>query len=100
MGGKWLEPHLGRETFLVKVDWVDDWPIFNNGKNISIVTEGRDSIVQAAETEGGALWQADLTKDDLEPGWYQKRKALLHVTVRGIESNYGLQTRLSRSSTP
>lgn len=27
---------LGRETFLAKVDWVDDWPVVNAGKPITI----------------------------------------------------------------
>lgn len=81
---KWVEPQLGRETFLVKVDWVDDWPIFNNGKNIGIVTEGRDSVVQAVTAQGGALWQADLTKDDLELGWYQKREDSFSVVSNRV----------------
>lgn len=28
--------HLGRETFLAPVEWVDDWPIVNAGKRIAI----------------------------------------------------------------
>ncbi|MCL2398316.1 MAG: glycoside hydrolase family 43 protein [Defluviitaleaceae bacterium] len=28
--------HLGRETFLAPVEWVDDWPIINGGKAIEI----------------------------------------------------------------
>jgi beta-xylosidase len=73
--GKWLEPQLGRETFLVKVDWVDDWPVFNGGKNISLLTEGRDAVkVAPTSDEYGLVWKADLERSDLEPGWYQKRK--------------------------
>lgn len=64
----------GRETFLVKVDWADDWPVFNEGRNITLLTRGRESL---AEREPGGVpleWQADLKKPDLELGWYQKSK--------------------------
>lgn len=59
----------GRETFLVKIEWKDDWPVFNNGKNITIQTQGRNGkqVVQKS------LWKADLSKETLELGWYQKR---------------------------
>jgi alpha-N-arabinofuranosidase len=31
--------HLGRETFLAPVDWVDDWPVVNRGREIELVME-------------------------------------------------------------
>jgi beta-xylosidase len=62
---------LGRETFLVKVEWNDDWPIFNDGKNIMLETAGRD-LVKSASKPGLHTWNADLSKDTLELGWYQK----------------------------
>lgn len=66
---------LGRETFLVKVDWVDDWPVFNEGRNITLLTRGRESLVERVQPGGVPLeWQADLQKPDLELGWYQKSK--------------------------
>ncbi|KAL1864315.1 hypothetical protein Daus18300_007738 [Diaporthe australafricana] len=74
---KWLEPQLGRETFLVKVDWVDDWPVFNEGRNIALLTQGRDS--QAERVRLGDVpmqWQADLKSPNLELGWYQKNTPL------------------------
>ncbi|KAI1056506.1 hypothetical protein LB507_002278 [Fusarium sp. FIESC RH6] len=69
--GTFLEPHLGRETFLVKVEWQDDWPIFNDGNNITLTTAGRD-IVKSASKPGPQIWKADLQRDTLELGWYQK----------------------------
>ncbi|KAM5341825.1 hypothetical protein ACJ41O_014856 [Fusarium nematophilum] len=71
----YLEPQMGRETFLVKVDWEDDWPVFNDGKNITLKTQGRKSIESAL---GAALqtWKADLARDKLELGWYQKNTPL------------------------
>ena len=72
--GKWVEPQLGRETFLVKVDWVDDWPVFNEGKNVALETVGRDPAVVRTRTAGadGVRWRADLFRPDLELGWYHK----------------------------
>lgn len=89
-----LEPTLGRETFLVKVDWVDDWPVFNDGKNIDLLTEGRDNVpaknlLNPGEVDGdvGQLtaanrvtWYADLSGPELELGWYQKRERSLPLS--------------------
>lgn len=64
---------LGRETFLVKVDWVDDWPVFNEGRNITLLTRGRESLPMPAEPGNVSMeWQADLSRSKLELGWYQK----------------------------
>lgn len=91
--GDWLEPQLGlltletkrmmlahtdqvagRETFLVKVDWVDDWPVFNDGQNITLLTRGRDSKTSKHVDSSALVWKADLDRPDLELGWYQKSK--------------------------
>ncbi|RYP79778.1 hypothetical protein DL769_002800 [Monosporascus sp. CRB-8-3] len=76
--GKYLEPQLGRETFLVKVDWVNDWPVFNDGKNVTLRTLGRTSVKQllAQRKSGDVTWQAALDKPELELGWYQKNTPL------------------------
>ncbi|KAF5608449.1 xylosidase arabinosidase [Fusarium subglutinans] len=71
--GTFLEPQLGRETFLVKVEWKNDWPVFNDGKNITLKTEGRN-LIKSASKPSLRIWKADLSKDDLELGWYQKKK--------------------------
>ncbi|KAK6065159.1 beta-xylosidase [Seiridium cupressi] len=72
-----LEPQMGRETFLVKVDWVDDWPVFNDGGNITLETKGRGAVRQlvAQIKPGDMKWTADLSKEGLELGWYQKRES-------------------------
>jgi beta-xylosidase len=78
--GKWLEPQLGRETFLVTVEWVDGWPVFNDGENVRLVTTGRDAVVQEIEEKrverGEVKWNADLHRNELELGWYQKNTPL------------------------
>lgn len=67
--GEWLEPQLGRETFLVAVEWMEDWPVFNGGKNIDLLTAGPPGVVQHSEKR---VWAADLTLASLELGWYEK----------------------------
>ncbi|RSM10861.1 hypothetical protein CEP52_003367 [Fusarium oligoseptatum] len=73
--GSYLEPQLGRETFLVKVEWVDDWPVFNDGNNITLETKGR-SLLSSAAGPTTQKWEADLSRDTLELGWYQKNTPL------------------------
>ncbi|KAL2876456.1 hypothetical protein SGCOL_008262 [Colletotrichum sp. CLE4] len=73
VGEEYLEPQMGRETFLVQVDWVDDWPVFNKGRNITLQTVGREAIQKAAVAGAdGIKWKADLSKSSLEIGWYHK----------------------------
>ncbi|KAI0160635.1 glycoside hydrolase family 43 protein [Xylariaceae sp. FL1272] len=76
--GEYLEPQMGRETFLVKVDWVDDWPVFNERRNITLTTNGRQLVEQAITQfkPGQVKWKADLNREDLELGWYQKNTPL------------------------
>ncbi|KAF4982103.1 hypothetical protein FZEAL_2209 [Fusarium zealandicum] len=70
-----IEPQMGRETFLVKLEWQDDWPIFNDGKNITLETQGR-GIVKSSSNAEVQSWKADLTQDALELAWYQKNTPL------------------------
>lgn len=69
---------MGRESFLVKVDWADDWPVFNDGRNITLSTTGRGAVDQAITqlNSGDTKWQADLSQKTLELGWYQKNTPL------------------------
>lgn len=52
----------------MKVEWEDDWPIFNDGENITIETKGREGTQLAKQS----VWKADLTGDKLELGFYHK----------------------------
>ncbi|KAM0335531.1 hypothetical protein ACHAQA_000579 [Verticillium albo-atrum] len=82
-GDKWLEPQLGRETFLVRVDWEEDWPVFNLGRNVALETVGRGVVQKkAVADEHGVKWKADLSRPDLELGWYHK-KCPGHLRVHG-----------------
>jgi beta-xylosidase len=61
---------------LVKVEWMDGWPVFNDGKNVQFQTKGRDEVNQLViqPNNDGVRWQSTLRSDidDLELGWYQK----------------------------
>ncbi|KAK9489210.1 glycoside hydrolase family 43 protein [Lipomyces doorenjongii] len=57
---------LGRETFLVSVDWKDDWPIVNNGKDIVTIEPEVDELI--AES----FWEDKFESDGLSLGWYSK----------------------------
>ncbi|GKT41381.1 non-reducing end alpha-L-arabinofuranosidase [Colletotrichum spaethianum] len=74
-GDKYIEPQMGRETFLVRVDWQDDWPVFNQGRNITLQTVGREPIQKVAVAdENRVKWKADLAKPSLDIGWYHKKR--------------------------
>lgn len=59
---------------------MDGWPIFNDGKNITFETSGRDEITQlvAQARPEGIRWQAalDSKSNALELGWYQRNTPL------------------------
>ncbi|KAI5460362.1 glycosyl hydrolase [Mariannaea sp. PMI_226] len=74
--GDFLEPQMGRESFLVTVEWQDDWPIFNSGKNITLKTAGRGPLIPTQAVISEKRWAADLSKETLELGWYQKNTPL------------------------
>lgn len=50
---------------------MDDWPVFNDGNNITLETKGR-SLLSSTAGPTDLRWEADLTRDTLELGWYQK----------------------------
>lgn len=84
---------IGRETFLVKVEWKDDWPIFNDGNNITLKTTGRD-LIKSASKPSLQTWKADLSKDDLEFGWYQKSKLSKQLRIHLTYPRYTHQAKL------
>ncbi|KAE8394498.1 glycosyl hydrolase [Aspergillus alliaceus] len=66
--GYWEESVFGRETFLIPVEWRDDWPIFNGGKKISLQCESPHLY----EYQPPASWRDDFSSPDLQLGWYRK----------------------------
>ncbi|WKT41539.1 Glycoside hydrolase, family 43 [Fusarium oxysporum f. sp. vasinfectum] len=61
----------GEKLFSSRLSGRSDWPIFNDGNNITLKTIGRD-LIKSASKPSLQTWKADLSKDDLELGWYQK----------------------------
>ncbi|KAK1502067.1 beta-xylosidase [Colletotrichum tamarilloi] len=60
---------LGREAFLVKVDWEDGWPTMNGGKPL-LLSESVDGPDQEYPK---AKWVDEFTGPELGISWYQQR---------------------------
>lgn len=62
------------------MEWIDGWPVFNDGKNIKFETEGREEVSQliVQSRPEGVRWEAALGSNvsALEFGWYQKNTPL------------------------
>lgn len=58
----------GRETFLVPVDWVDDWPVVNSGKKITLHNNSPHLYEYSPPVE----WRDDFTSPTMQLGWYRK----------------------------
>ncbi|KAE8369680.1 glycosyl hydrolase [Aspergillus caelatus] len=66
--GYWEESVFGRETFLIPVEWKDDWPTFNEGKKISLQSESP----RLYEYQHPVSWRDDFSRPELQLGWYRK----------------------------
>ncbi|PYH94297.1 glycosyl hydrolase, partial [Aspergillus ellipticus CBS 707.79] len=64
----WEESVFGRETFLVPVDWEDDWPVINRGQKISLQSDSPHLY----ELTIPVAWRDDFASPDLQLGWYRK----------------------------
>ncbi|GIJ91269.1 hypothetical protein Asppvi_010234 [Aspergillus pseudoviridinutans] len=65
--GRWEESVFGRETFLVPMEWKDDWPIINGGQKITL-----KSGPGLYEYEPPVAWRDDFSDPKLQLGWYRK----------------------------
>lgn len=52
--------HIGRETMLAPVEWVDGWPVVNGGKPLTVEMSGSDTPFVSLDSEGFAV-QDDLS---------------------------------------
>ncbi|BCS28617.1 glycoside hydrolase family 43 protein [Aspergillus puulaauensis] len=68
MEGRWEESVFGRETFLVPVDWVDDWPVVNAGKKITLHSNSPHLYEYSPPVE----WRDDFSSPTMQLGWYRK----------------------------
>ena len=79
------DSQTGRETFLMRVDWKNDWPIFNKGNKLQLrfdpdaaprseAVGWRDDLSDDSKTDSETVaWRDDFEGGkDLELGWYTK----------------------------
>lgn len=59
---------LGRETFLVPLEWKDDWPVINGGQKISLNSHGPGLY----EFNTPVSWRDEFSDTKLQVGWYRK----------------------------
>ena len=62
--------HLGRETFLTPVTWVDGWPVCGQDRKARLLAEG----LLTAQQQPAQPFVADMTRTDWEPEWIFLRR--------------------------
>ncbi|KAH9874842.1 hypothetical protein J1614_004329 [Plenodomus biglobosus] len=67
-GTQWRTSVFGRESLLLPVRWENDWPIFNEGRPVTLKMKGPKMY----EVQENKRWRDDFTGDKLAPGWYRK----------------------------
>lgn len=66
--GSLLTTIVGRETFLVHVEWENDWPVINGGKKIALQSTGPGLY----QHEILVSWRDEFSGSQLQLGWYRK----------------------------
>ncbi|KAH0293925.1 hypothetical protein M436DRAFT_71387 [Aureobasidium namibiae CBS 147.97] len=67
-----LPSPFGRETFLMDVNWENDWPIFNRGHKVQLTFEADTEPVPSTP-----IWRDDFARSNsLALGWYHKNTPL------------------------
>ncbi|KPM43749.1 hypothetical protein AK830_g2751 [Neonectria ditissima] len=61
---------LGRETFLVNVDWKDGWPVLNKGNPILLSEQVEP---KSGPKKTPSRWIDNFSNHKLDPSWYQLR---------------------------
>ncbi|KAH8694154.1 glycosyl hydrolase [Talaromyces proteolyticus] len=97
---RWETSVFGRETFLIPVEWVDDWPIFNRGHKVSLLCTGPGVY----HYEASISWRDDFSTPKLQLGWYRKNTPLKVDYSLTVRSNllrlYGGPYNLSVPASP
>lgn len=65
--GGFLPSPFGRESFLIKVKWVNDWPVFNEGQKLQLSFESHQEPIASNPN-----WRDDFGNKDMALGWYSK----------------------------
>ncbi|KAH7073143.1 glycosyl hydrolase [Paraphoma chrysanthemicola] len=96
----WRTSVFGRESMLLPVRWENDWPIFNEGKAITLQMQGP----RAYQHEEDKEWRDDFIGDELGLGWYRKntpvRKDYSFGTRPGSLTLHGGPYTLSMPTSP
>ncbi|KLO94696.1 putative xylan 1,4-beta-xylosidase [Fusarium fujikuroi] len=61
---------LGRETFMVNIDWKDEWPVFNQGDPVLLSKQIKPEV---GPRQVPRQWVDDFSRTNLDPSWYQLR---------------------------
>ncbi|KAF2130909.1 glycoside hydrolase family 43 protein [Dothidotthia symphoricarpi CBS 119687] len=67
-GNEWRTSVFGRESLLLPVRWEDDWPIFNEGKPVTLQMNGPGMYTLQEDK----VWKDDFAGEELSLGWYRK----------------------------
>ncbi|PLB55756.1 hypothetical protein P170DRAFT_443475 [Aspergillus steynii IBT 23096] len=99
-GDVWEESVFGRETFLIPVQWHDDWPVFNEALEVSLRARGPGLYEHSIP----AGWRDNFNEATLQLGWYRKntpKKTDYTLTERpGYLRLYGSAYPLSVPASP
>jgi beta-xylosidase len=68
---------IGRETFLVPLNWEQDWPVINGGQKITLQSHGPGLY----QLETPVSWRDEFTAPEMQLGWYRKSEYLHEPTL-------------------
>jgi beta-xylosidase len=81
-GNQWRTSVFGRESMLMPVRWENDWPVFNEGKPVTLQMAGPNMYNLLEDKR----WKDGFTSNELSIGWYRKNTP--------VKKDYSLTDRL------
>lgn len=69
---------IGRETFLVPLNWEQDWPVINGGQKITFQSLGPGLY----QLETSVSWRDEFTDPEIQLGWYRKSEYLNQLPIK------------------
>ncbi|KAJ5501830.1 Concanavalin A-like lectin/glucanase subgroup [Penicillium expansum] len=83
-GDTWEDSVLGRETFLVPLEWKDDWPVINGGQKISLNSHGPGLY----QFHTPVPWRDEFSDPKMQAGWYRKNTPFVNDYSLTERPNY------------
>jgi beta-xylosidase len=71
-GGQWRTSVFGRESMLLPIQWENDWPVFNDGKPVTLQMDGPNAYA----LEEKKAWKDTFHGIKLGLGWYRKSECI------------------------